>query len=175
MNLKLKNYIIAVISLVLLVVVDQVTKILAVFYLNPANGGKDVILIKDVFRLHYLENRGAAFGIFQNKQIMLIIVTLIIFLLICWFFVRLPLDARYNAIRWITLFIMAGAIGNFIDRIRLNFVIDFFYFELINFPVFNVADIYVTCSVILLIILFLFYYKEEDFDRIWTLKKKGSN
>ena len=54
-----------------------------------------------------------------------------------------------------------------IDRIRLGYVVDFFYFNLIDFPIFNVADIYVTCAVAALAVLILWYYKEEDFERIF--------
>ena len=61
----------------------------------------------------------------------------------------------------------SGAIGNFIDRVRQGYVVDFFYFSLINFPIFNVADIYVTAAAFLLIFLCLFYYKEEDFEQIF--------
>lgn len=56
----------------------------------------------------------------------------------------------------------AGAAGNMIDRLRLNYVIDFFYFNLIDFPIFNVADCYVVCACIAFVLLILFYYKEED-------------
>ena len=65
----------------------------------------------------------------------------------------------------------AGAIGNFIDRITQKYVVDFISFVLIHFPVFNVADIYVTVAVIAAFLLILFFYKEEDFD---MLLKKGS-
>ena len=58
---------------------------------------------------------------------------------------------------------MAGAIGNLIDRISLKYVVDFIYFELIDFPIFNIADCYLTVSSFLLIILAIFYYKENDF------------
>ena len=68
--------------------------------------------------------------------------------------------------------IVAGAMGNIIDRIRNGFVVDFIYFSLIDFPVFNVADIYVTCSAIALIVLFLFIYKEDDINKIPLLGKK---
>ena len=64
--------------------------------------------------------------------------------------------------------LLAGAAGNFIDRITRNYVVDFFYFEWINFPIFNVADIYVTCSIVLLLIFFLFVYKEDDFELLWS-------
>ena len=70
--------------------------------------------------------------------------------------------------------LVSGAVGNFIDRVRFGYVRDFIYFKLINFPVFNVADCYVTVSVALLIILILFVYKEDDFGFL-KLSKKGDN
>ena len=60
--------------------------------------------------------------------------------------------------------IASGAAGNMIDRVSHDYVVDFIYFVLINFPIFNVADIYVTVSTFLFVILFLFYYKENDFN-----------
>ena len=69
---------------------------------------------------------------------------------------------------------MSGAAGNLIDRILQGYVVDFFYFRLINFPVFNVADCYVTISAAALIILFLFYYKDSDLEP-FSLKKKGDS
>ena len=68
--------------------------------------------------------------------------------------------------------VTAGGLGNLIDRVRLNYVVDFIYFSLIAFPVFNVADIYVTTSMILLFIAVLFYYKDEDFQFLkWKREK----
>ncbi|OLA82392.1 MAG: hypothetical protein BHW44_11355 [Roseburia sp. 40_7] len=60
--------------------------------------------------------------------------------------------------------LMAGAVGNLIDRVVNGSVVDFICFEFIDFPIFNVADIYVTTAAVLLILLFIFYYKEEDID-----------
>lgn len=68
---------------------------------------------------------------------------------------------------------MAGAAGNLIDRIRFGYVVDFFYFRLIDFPVFNVADIYVTVSFAVLLLLVFFQYKEEDLE--FFEKKKGTS
>jgi signal peptidase II len=70
------------------------------------------------------------------------------------------------------VFIAAGAIGNLIDRVRLDYVVDFFYFSLINFPIFNVADIYVTFAAVVLVILLLFVYKEEDLEFLSFRTKK---
>ena len=77
-------------------------------------------------------------------------------------YIRIPGDRKYLPLRLIVIFLCAGAAGNLIDRVTLHYVRDFIYFSLLDFPVFNVADIYVTVSVFLLIILILFYYKEED-------------
>ena len=65
----------------------------------------------------------------------------------------------------------SGALGNFIDRVRQGYVVDFFYFSLINFPIFNVADIYIVVGTILLILLIFFYYKEEDLNVIFKKKQ----
>lgn len=172
MNQKIKNYAAVIIVVILLVFLDQAAKILAALHLNPENGGSDVILWKGVFRLRYLENRGAAFGLMQGQKALLVIATLLVLLVIFWIYHRIPNEKRFLVLRWIAAFLIAGAIGNFIDRMRLGYVIDFFYFEWINFPIFNVADIYVTCSVILFILLFLFYYKDEDLERILPSRKK---
>ena len=61
--------------------------------------------------------------------------------------------------------------GNLIDRVWHHYVVDFIYFSLINFPVFNIADCYVTVSVIIFIILILFVYKNEDDFAFLSLKK----
>lgn len=79
---------------------------------------------------------------------------------------------KYFFLRACAVLIMAGAYGNCIDRISHKYVIDFFYFKLINFPIFNVADIYVTAATFLLFFLILFYYKEEELERIFHSGKR---
>ena len=74
-------------------------------------------------------------------------------------------------LRIVLIFLIAGAIGNFIDRVLYQYVIDFIYVSLINFPVFNVADIYVTCSVVVLFLLILFVYSDEDLSVIMDKMK----
>lgn len=72
---------------------------------------------------------------------------------------------KYMPLRICSILLIAGAVGNLIDRVRLNYVIDFFYFKLIDFPIFNVADCYVVVACIIFAFLILFYYKEDsDFD-----------
>lgn len=170
MNRTLKRGIIGAIASCLLVILDQVTKMLAVMYLKENDA---FVIWNGVFELRYLENRGAAFGMMQGQKIFLVIFTLLAMGIISWIYLkRIPADKRFRYLDIICVLLFAGAIGNFIDRVRLNYVVDFFYFTLINFPIFNVADIYVTVAAFALVILGIFYYKNEDYDLIFPTRKK---
>ena len=158
------------ILMVILTLLDQWTKSLVVHHLKDQS---DIILIPGVFQLHYLENRGAAFGILQNQKIVFVILTIIYLAAVFWFLHRCPKTGRYTLLHIIASVLTAGALGNFIDRLRLGYVVDFFYFRLIDFPVFNVADIYVTVSFAVLLLLVFFQYKEEDLE--FFGKKKGTS
>ena len=147
---------------------DQITKYLAVVHLKEKEA---YVLWDQVFQLEYLENRGAAFGMLQNQQIFFFFSVILISAVVVWFYLRVPMEKKYFPLRLCAIFIMAGAYGNFIDRLRLGYVIDFFYFKLIDFPVFNVADIYITISTIVFCLLLFFYYKEEDLERIIRSRK----
>lgn len=152
-----------------LVLLDQITKLLA---LQNLKGQDPVILIPDVFQLLYVENRGAAFGIMQNRQWLFLIITIVVLAALLWIIPKIPGEKHFLPLKLCLYFIGAGAVGNMIDRIFRGYVVDFFYFELIDFPVFNVADIYVTTAAVVLIVLVVFLYKEEDFDRIFQKKDK---
>ena len=174
MNKKngMKNYVMAVILVIVAVLIDQYTKYLAVTHLKD---GPAFVLIDNVFELNYLENRGAAFGLLQNRQIFFVCVAILIFAFILYCYVRIPKTGRYLPLRLCGIFIVAGAAGNLIDRIRLGYVVDFFYFRLIDFPVFNVADIYVTVSFAVLLILIFFRYKEEELEFLGRKKGTGTD
>lgn len=160
-NKKTGIYLVSgVLGVLILTLLDQWTKRLAVQYLA---GQPDIILIKGVFQLHYLENRGAAFGIFQNQRVIFLILTLIYLLAAGWFYMKIPKKKKYLFLHVITVLLTGGAIGNFIDRLLNGYVVDFFYFSLIDFPVFNVADIFVVAAFIGVALSLLVIYKEEDF------------
>lgn len=154
------NYIPACLLTIFAIILDQWTKHLAVTKLQ---GRAPFILINKVFQLCYLENRGAAFGLLQNQRIFFLICALVILIFAIWIYGKLPNAQRYLPLRICIIGICAGAIGNMIDRVYLGYVVDFFYFNLIDFPIFNVADIYVTVTFIVLVLLIFFYYKDEDF------------
>lgn len=159
----------ALISFVLLILFDQWTKSLAVAHLMNQ---EPFIIIDGVFQLRYLENRGAAFGMMQGQQTFFVIMATIAVLAIVYLYFKVPWQKRFHLLRTVGLFIAAGAIGNLIDRVMLGYVVDFFYFELIDFPIFNVADIYVTCATIILALLIIFYYKEEELECLFPSKKE---
>ena len=171
-NNKKTNYIFAIIGFILLLALDRFTKYLAVTGLKGTEG---IDLIPGVLRLEYLENTGAAFGVMQGMQGVLLVVTVIVLLGILYIYMRIPEGKKYNILRVVAVFIIAGAIGNMIDRFLNNFVIDFIYFSLIDFPVFNVADCYITLSVILLFLLVLFYYKDDELNFIFKPKETEGN
>ncbi|MDD6193637.1 MAG: signal peptidase II [Lachnospiraceae bacterium] len=156
---KLYSLLFGFIFTCVLVFLDQWSKQLA--YVRLA-GGRDFVIIPGALELHYLENTGAAFSLLENKMFVFYILTPLLCALMVFLYARLPMDKKFTSLRWVLIFLTAGAIGNFIDRIQYQYVIDFIYVSLIHFPVFNVADIYVTCSVAVLFILILFVYSEEE-------------
>lgn len=152
------------IILTLLVIIDQVTKIIAKTTLE---GKQAFQIIKNIFCFQYLEggNTGAAFGIFSNQTWILSIVSFVLAVFIIFCIIKLPKNNKhFIPLELCLIFLGAGAIGNLIDRVFRKYVIDFIYFKAIDFPIFNVADCYVTVSAIILCILFLFYYKDADFE-----------
>lgn len=152
-----------------LLAADQYTKHLAILYLK----GKDSIkLIDGVLELHYVANAGAAWGMLEGKKYFLLIMGVLILaaLLFCLF--KIPDHKKYNVLYYVAGATISGAAGNMIDRLRYGYVVDFIYFSLIDFPVFNFADICITLSVIALAILVLFVYKEEDFAFLNFRRKK---
>ncbi len=157
---QLKKYITGILSVILLVGLDQLTKYLAVIHLKDTDG---VSILPGIFRLEYLENHGAAFGILQDQRIPLLIATTLIFLVLAGIYYKLPSQQRYLPMQIVLILLLSGAIGNMMDRIIQSYVVDFLYFSLIDFPIFNVADCYVVIGVIAAILLIFFFYQEDDF------------
>lgn len=148
-------------GILLLIAVDQITKYLAAVFLK---GSKGIFLIPGVLKLQYLENRGMAFGMLQGKQILFLIFCIVFFALIFCVYIRIPKNRYYLPLIMIGAVLAGGAAGNFIDRLFRGYVVDFIYFSCIDFPVFNVADIYVVCGGIALVLAVVFRYREGDFD-----------
>lgn len=168
----IKCYIISILAIITGIILDQYSKFLAITKLKDQ---KPIPIIKNVFQLYYLENRGAAFGVLQNQKSFFIFSFVIIIIAIVYLYLKLPVNRHFLPIHISAVLITAGAFGNVIDRLRFGYVVDFFYFELINFPVFNVADIFVVVGVAILIVFILFFYKDDELDFIFNFKKKSEN
>ena len=168
MNKKTKYNLIGLAMVGLLIALDQWTKALAVKYLMNQ---QPFVIWDGVFELHYLENRGAAFGILQGQKVIFLICTVLVLAVLAFYYNRMPLEKKYQPLRAVGVLLGAGAVGNLIDRMVQSYVVDFLYFKLIDFPIFNVADCYVTAGAILLAILILFVYKDEELGFL-SLKKK---
>jgi len=146
---------------IFLVWFDQFTKGLAVSRLK---GQPAYSLIDGVLELQYLENYGMAFGMLQNQKILILLMDIIFMLVLLFFLLKMPVTPKFRMIHVLLVFIVSGGVGNMLDRLRLDYVVDFVSFVLINYPIFNVADIYVVCATIGLFIMFLFVLKEKDLE-----------
>ncbi|WP_062469326.1 signal peptidase II [Jeotgalibaca dankookensis] len=141
----------------LLIVVDQLSKwaILQNFELY-----EEKILLPGFLSLFYIQNRGAAWGIFEGRMIFFYIITVFVVGYLIYMFHKEKTDSKLVGVSF--SLILAGAIGNFIDRLVNGFVVDMFRLDFINFPIFNVADMCLTVGVALMLIHVLFFEKEEN-------------
>lgn len=154
---------------VILVITDQLTKHLAVVRLKNQAAYN---LINGILEFNYLENRGAAFGVLQNQKYFFVFVALIFIGVIVFALIKVPAQKKYYSLNILLVMIAAGAVGNMIDRVRYDYVVDFIYLVCIQFPIFNVADIYVTTATVILVFQILFVYKTNDFNFLSFNPKK---
>ena len=129
---------------------DQISKLWSVAALKPI---RTMVILKNVLSLTYRENTGAAFSILENHTEFLTAITIIVTLAIV--FIVVSGKIKNSVAEYSLLFIAIGGIGNCIDRVFTGHVVDMFEFTFINFAVFNVADIFVTCGSVLFIIIFI--------------------
>jgi len=148
---------IALLMSALIVVLDQVFKILAMEHLEPVGS---LPLIPDIFHLTYIENRGAAFGMLEGNKWVLIGLTALV-LLAAVFLVLTGKLENDNHLLFSVCVIIGGGVGNLIDRVYRGFVVDYVHLKVINFAVFNFADICVTLGTVWLLIYLLCDLKKE--------------
>lgn len=148
----------AIIIAVVLIVIDQLTKLWIVRHLMPV---QDIAIWDGVLHLHFAKNTGAAFSMLEGMQWLFSSIAIIACIgIIIYIF------TRKHKMHWMALvsagLIMAGAIGNLIDRIRLGYVIDFVYVKIINFAIFNVADSCITVGAVLLSVYILWIHEKYE-------------
>lgn len=167
---KSLRYISSIFILAVLIGIDRVTKYLSLIYLKDK---EPFTIIKGVLQLTYLRNTGSAWGMLEGKQTFFIIITFVMLAVMTFVFIIMPHERKYRPLCAVLVTLAAGAAGNLIDRIANGYVHDFIYFQLIDFPVFNFADICVVLSMISLVVLIFFVYKDEDFNFIKEKFRRG--
>ena len=157
------RYFLMLASIAGITALDQWTKALTLANI-PLYG--EVPALPGLFHFTYVQNTGAAFSSFEGMQWLFAAIFLFFTGYLIWEFSgkRLPFTAFE---RWILVAIYAGGLGNMIDRIRFGYVVDMIEVEFINFPVFNVADCFITCGCILLLAHLILFNKE-----FWKEEKK---
>lgn len=119
-------------------------------------------IINGILELRYLENSGAAFGLLEGQKSFFILVAIIILLVIFYAMYNMPGKRRFYPGNVALALIAGGAMGNLIDRILYSTVQDMIYFSVIRFPIFNLADFFITIGTVSLLLLILHLYKEDD-------------
>ena len=151
-------WIVPVLIAAVLVGVDQWTKYWAVTQLKPVG---NITVVEGFLDFTFVENRGVAFGVFSGQKWLILVLTAAIIVFLLYFFVKMPRTREYQLVRAAMVPVLAGAVGNLLDRVFRGYVVDFFEITFISWPVFNMADIFVVTGVIALAILILFVIKEE--------------
>lgn len=144
-------------GIILITAFDQIIKLITAEKLMQIG---TVPLINNVFHLTYCENPGAGFGIFADYTWALSVLTFVIVIAAIAYVVK---KRPKNAMLMTALtFMVGGAVGNLIDRVRLGYVIDFFDFRLIHFPIFNVADCFVTVGAVIFAVYVIFFSEKKE-------------
>lgn len=143
---------------VLMIVLDQAVKYWAYTSLQAQH---TIPLMENVFHLTYVENRGAAFSMFAQFDSRWIFTALAVIITVAIIIALRKHWVQTTLGRWSLVLVASGAIGNAIDRVVHGFVVDFFDFRLIHFPVFNIADIFICVGGVLFIVYFMFQHKDE--------------
>ena len=142
-----KKILISLGLIILLITVDQWSKLLAV---DRLMNDSPFTVIENILKFEYVENPGAAFSSFLNERTFLCIVTVVALIVFSYYLVKC--EDRFSLVGLIL--VIGGAIGNFIDRIRVSYVIDFISFSFFS-PVFNLADVFLTVGVAIIVIVLL--------------------
>lgn len=156
----------AVLSVVL-IFTDHICKLFALSHLK---GAESVILLPEILELEYVENYGMAFGLLEGGRLLFVLFALVFLILAAYLIIHMPSGTKYGLIACCLTFMSSGAAGNCLDRMFYGYVVDYIYVSLIRFPVFNLADIFVVCGGITLMIILLFFTEEEELSALFKRK-----
>ncbi len=151
------------------IALDQWTKLLAIQHLK---GKGAYTLLEGVLEFQFFTNTGIAWSMLEGQVLFILFMGFFFLAVMLFCVIKLPDKKKFRILYVLFGLLTGGAIGNMVDRIRLGYVVDFIYVSLIDFPIFNVADMCIVISIIILAILYLFVYKEEDLSFLNFKQKK---
>ena len=157
------QYLLMLLAVAGITAADQITKYLVVQNI-PLYG--QVPVVPGLLHLTYVQNTGAAFSMLRGAQWLFALIFLVLTVAVVWDMVKKAMPFT-RLERWLVVCIYAGGLGNMIDRVRLGYVVDMIEVEFMNFAVFNVADCFITCGCIGLMLHLIFFNKE-----FWKDEKK---
>ena len=157
------QYLLMLLAVAGITAADQITKFLVVQNI-PLYG--QVPAVPGLFHLTYVQNTGAAFSMLRGAQWLFALIFLVLTVAVVWDMVKKVMPFT-RLERWLVVCIYAGGLGNMIDRVRLGYVVDMIEVEFMNFAVFNVADCFITCGCIGLMLHLIFFNKD-----FWKEEKK---
>ena len=157
------QYLLMLLAVAGITAADQITKYLVVQNI-PLYG--QVPAVPGLFHLTYVQNTGAAFSMLRGAQWLFVLIFLVLTVVVVWDMVKKVMPFT-RLERWLVVCVYAGGLGNMIDRVRLGYVVDMIEVEFMNFAVFNVADCFITCGCIGLMLHLIFFNKE-----FWKDEKK---
>lgn len=159
MKMKNKKNLSVIMLGILIVIIDRITKLLLI--------NKEITIIPNLLNFTYIENNGVAFGIASNNTILIVLLNVIILAIIIKFLKEKFSKTNYIIILSLIM-ILAGGVGNLIDRIAMGYVIDFIDINILDFPVFNIADISITVGVIMIMIILIssLFEKENNIEKV---------
>lgn len=157
------QYLLMILAVIGIVTADQLSKLWVV---NNIPLYTQIPGLKGIFNLTYVQNTGAAFSSFQGMQWLFALIFAVFTLGVIWCFIKKSLPFS-TLEKWCIAAVWAGGLGNMLDRLRLGYVVDMINLEFMTFPVFNVADCFITCGCILLMVSLIFFNRE-----FWKDEKK---
>ncbi len=171
--MKITDKILGIIGVAVLFGLDRWSKIWA---MTELKGAESINVIDGVFKLTYVENMGAAWGMLEGQTIFFALITFVVLGFVVYFYVKLENTKRYLPFKIGLVFFTAGVLGNFYERMLFHRVVDMLHFYWFEFPVFNVADVFIVVSAIFMAILVMFVYSEDELSlkRLRGKNEKGA-
>lgn len=156
MSIKKSNIILPAVVALMIIILDQAFQHWVILHISL---GSNIVVIPHILSLTNIRNNGAAWSILQGKMLFFLIITIIAIIILIYLYFKKNSSLLYH---FSIALIFAGAIGNFIDRLSMGYVVDMFQLTFINFPIFNIADISLTIGVILIIIYEIWFIENDN-------------